>query len=33
LDQVPVENDQVPLSSTYTSSARFMRTAAELQVH
>jgi hypothetical protein len=33
LDQVPVENDQVPLSSTYTTSARFMRTAAELQVH
>ena len=33
LDQVPVENDQVPLSSTYTSSARFLRAAAELQVH
>jgi transposase len=33
LDQVPVENDQVQLSSTYTSSARFMRSFAELQVH
>jgi hypothetical protein len=33
LDQVPVDNDTVLLSSIYTASARFMRTPAELQVH
>jgi len=33
LDQLPIEDDQVLLSSTYTASARFMRTGAELQVH
>jgi hypothetical protein len=33
LDQKPLDHDPVLLSSTYTSSARFMRTAAELQVH
>jgi len=33
LDQLPIEDDETPLSSTYTASARFMRTGAELQVH
>ena len=32
LHQVPVKNDNALLSSIYTASARFMRTAAELQV-
>jgi len=33
LDQLPLEKNQVLLSSIYTSSARFMRTPAELQVN
>ena len=33
LDQVPVADDAVLLSSIYTASARFMRTAAELQIN
>lgn len=32
LDQHPVEDDKVLLSSTYTASARFMRTGAELSI-
>jgi hypothetical protein len=33
LDQIPPDSGPVLLSSTYTASARFMRTPAELQVH
>lgn len=33
LDQMQIEDDEALLSSTYTASARFMRTGAELQVH
>jgi hypothetical protein len=33
LDQIQIQDDEALLSSTYTASARFMRTGAELQVH